>query len=436
MPVSQQTTLERDSSLVGSSLHTGNEVRLTLKPAPAGTGIQFKRIDLTDQPTIPAHIEFVKQVERATTISDGAIKIHTIEHLLSALRAMEVDNAVIEMDSNEPPIGDGSADIFVKLIEKCGRRALAEPRSYFEIKHPVYVEGPDGGYMAAVPYDGFKVSCTNANHTGFFTQYLSLDITPESYATEIARARTFVFYEEVQPLMEKGLIKGGSLENAIVIRDESVLSKEPLRFQDEFVRHKILDIVGDISLFPIPVKAHIIAAKPSHALNSKLTREIAKAHKEYMDGLFPVEDIPRGEAGIDINEVMRIMPHRYPFLMLDRIVKFEGDHKAIGLKSVTINEPFFQGHFPGHPVMPGVLQLEAMAQVASLLLLRQADNAGRVGYFLSADKVKFRQPVFPGDTLFIHVEMIKSRGKIGKAQAKCIVNDAVVSEGELTFAIQ
>lgn len=436
MPISLQSTLARESSLVGSSLHTGNEVNLTLKPAPAGTGIQFKRTDLKDQPTIPAHVEYVKQVERATTISDGAIKIHTTEHLLSALRAMEIDNAMVEMDSNEPPIGDGSAEIFVQLIEKCGRKELEEPRQYFEIKHPIVVEGPDDSYMAALPHNGFKISCTNANHTGHFTQYLSREITAETYPAEIARARTFVFYEEVQPLMEKGLIKGGSLENAIVIRDESVLSKDPLRYPDEFVRHKILDIIGDISLFPIPIKAHIIAAKPSHGLNTQLTHAIKKAHQEYLSGLFPVENIPKGEGGIEINEVMRVLPHRYPFLMLDRIVQFEGDKKAIGLKSVTINEPYFQGHFPGHPVMPGVLQLEAMAQVASLLLLRQADNPGRIGYFLSADKVKFRHPVFPGDSLFIHVEMIKNRGKIGKAAAKCIVNDALVSEGELTFAIQ
>ncbi|MEO0453081.1 MAG: bifunctional UDP-3-O-[3-hydroxymyristoyl] N-acetylglucosamine deacetylase/3-hydroxyacyl-ACP dehydratase [Verrucomicrobiota bacterium] len=432
----RQTTIKRESSLVGTSLHTGNKVNLTLKPANAETGIQFKRVDLKDQPTIPAHVEFVKQVERATTISDGAIKIHTIEHLLSALRAMGIDNALIEMDSNEPPIGNGSADIFVQLIEKCGKVELEEPRQYFEIKDPIVVEGKDGSYLAALPYNGYKISCTNANHTGHFTQFLSQEITPETYKTEIADARTFVFYEEVQPLMEKGLIKGGSLENAIVIRGEQVLSKDPLRFQDEFVRHKILDIIGDLSLFPLPIKAHIIAAKPSHGLNVELTRAIVKAHKNYLTAVFPMGDIPRGEAGIDINEVMRILPHRYPFLMLDRIVKFEGNLKAIGVKSVTINEPFFQGHFPGHPVMPGVLQVEAMAQVASLLLLRQMDTPGKIGYFLSADKVKFRRPVFPGDTLFINVEMTKSRGRIGKASCKCVVNDEVVSEGDLTFAIQ
>jgi UDP-3-O-[3-hydroxymyristoyl] N-acetylglucosamine deacetylase / 3-hydroxyacyl-[acyl-carrier-protein] dehydratase len=436
MPLINQTTIEHESSLMGTSLHTGNKVKLTIKPAEAGTGYVFKRIDLPDAPTINAGVELVKQVERATTISEGAVKIHTIEHLLSALRGLGIDNVLIEMDSNEPPIGDGSSDLFVQLIQKAGKKELAAPRTYFELREPIYVYGKDDSYMVALPHDSFKITCTNANHTGFFTQYFSYDLDPTTYAEEISKARTFVFYEEVQPLLEKGLIKGGSLENAIVIRGDSILSKDPLRYSNEFVRHKILDIIGDLSLFPLHLKAHIITAKPSHGLNVEMTKAIAKEYKRYLSQLMPIENIPVGEGALDTQEVMRILPHRYPFLMVDRILKFEGETRATGCKNITINEPFFQGHFPNHPVMPGVLQVEAMAQVASILMLRKAENAGRIGFFMSADKVKFRKPVMPGDTLIIQAELTKSRGKIGKAVGQCTVNGEVVSECELSFVIQ
>jgi len=435
MPVTYQTTLEREASIMGSTLHTASTVNLTIKPAPADTGYVFKRTDLPDEPTVHALADHVKQVERATTISEGSVKIHTIEHLLSALRGLDIDNAYITMDSNEPPIGDGSADPYVQLVEKAGRKELEAARSYFEIKEPICVEGKDGSFMIAIPDDGFKITCTNANHTGFHTQYFSQEITPEIYKKEIAKARTFVFYEEVQALLDKGLIKGGSLENAIVIRGESVLSKEPMRFTDEFVRHKVLDIIGDLALFPVRVKGHIICAKPSHSLNTDFAKALTRNYRKYLNQLMPVENIPVGEGALDVNQVMRILPHRYPFLMVDRILKFEGATRATGAKAVTINEPYFQGHFPGHPVMPGVLQIEAMAQVASILLLRKAENAGRLGFFMSADNIKFRRPVMPGDTMIIQVELVKSRGKIGKAVGQCTVNGEVVSEGEMTFAI-
>jgi UDP-3-O-[3-hydroxymyristoyl] N-acetylglucosamine deacetylase/3-hydroxyacyl-[acyl-carrier-protein] dehydratase len=436
MPVTYQTTVDRESSVEGSSLHTGGKVTLTLRPAPADTGYIFRRIDLKDQPTLTAHVDLVNQVERSTTLSSGALKIHTVEHLLSALRGSDIDNAFIDMDSNEPPIGDGSAEIFIQLLAQTGKTTLTTPRTTFELREPLLVEGKDGAFIAAFPYDGFKISCTNANHTGFFTQYYSTEITPETYLPEISKARTFVFYEEVQPLLEKGLIKGGSLENAIVIRGDSILSKDPIRYPEEFARHKILDIVGDLALFPLRLKAHIVAAKTSHALNVEMAKAIAKSHRKYLSQLMPVENIPLGESALDVNQVMKILPHRYPFLMVDRVLKFEGENKAVGVKNITINEPFFQGHFPGLPVMPGVLQLEAMAQLASILFLRKTDDAGRIGFFMSADNIKFRKPVTPGDTLLIQVELVKSRGKIAKATGHCSVNGEVVSEGDMTFAIQ
>jgi UDP-3-O-[3-hydroxymyristoyl] N-acetylglucosamine deacetylase/3-hydroxyacyl-[acyl-carrier-protein] dehydratase len=235
--------------------------------------------------------------------------------------------------------------------------------------------------------------------------------------------------------MEKGLIKGGNLENAVVIRGDAILSREPLRYEDEFVRHKILDIIGDLSLFPCRLKAHIYAAKPSHALNVDLTRELYKQYKLRQAQRMPFEQAPVGDVGMDAQEIMKVLPHRYPFLMLDRILGFEGNVKAIGQKAVTMNEPFFPGHFPGHPVMPGVLQIEAMAQVASILVSRATGLSGKIGYFMSADKVKWRKPVFPGDTLIIEVELTKSRNKIVRAVGVCRVKNEIVSEAELMFGI-
>ncbi|PYK72317.1 MAG: 3-hydroxyacyl-[acyl-carrier-protein] dehydratase FabZ, partial [Verrucomicrobia bacterium] len=333
--------------------------------------------------------------------------VHTVEHVLSALSAMGVDNAVIEMDANEPPIGDGSAAPYVEVIKKAGTAAQEAPRRFFDVREPIHLESKSGSLLVLLPDDKFRVSCTQAGPNNRFTQFFSAEISPALYEREIAPARTFVYYEEVAPLMEKNLIKGGSLENAIVVRGDAVLSKEPLRFADEFARHKILDIIGDIALIGTRIRGHIIAVKPGH---------------------------PPGEGGLDINQVMEILPHRFPFLMVDRILGFEGETKCTGMKAVTVNEPFFAGHFPGHPVMPGVLQIEAMAQVASILLMKLAKSASRIGYFMSADDVKFRKPVFPGDTLFIHAELTKARSnRLAKAHCSCVVNDAIVSEGDLMF---
>ena len=428
-----QHTVAKAASLSGTSLHTGAKVTLKLQPAPADSGIKFKRKDLQDEPTIDATIANVKTVERATTIGEGSIRVHTVEHVLSALAGLGVDNAVVEMDANEPPIGDGSALAYVELIKKAGLAPQEAPRRVFHVREPLSVETKSGALLVLLPDEEFRISCTQAGPENRFTQFMSTPITPAIYEREIAPARTFVYYEDVRPLMDKNLIKGGSLENAIVVRGEAILSKESLRFADEFVRHKILDIIGDLALFGPAIRGHLIAVKPGHAANADLARALAKAH-ERTAAMSTQRSFPQGDGGLDINEVMSILPHRYPFLMVDRIISFEGETKCVGVKSVSINEPFFQGHFPGHPVMPGVLQVEAMAQVASVLMMRISKSASRVGYFMSADGVKFRKPVFPGDTLFIHAELTKSRGnRLAKAMCRCVVNDAVVSEGELMF---
>jgi UDP-3-O-[3-hydroxymyristoyl] N-acetylglucosamine deacetylase / 3-hydroxyacyl-[acyl-carrier-protein] dehydratase len=428
-----QQTVGKTASLSGTSLHTGEKVSLKLQPAPVDHGIKFKRKDLQDEPTIDARIDNLKTVERATTIGEGPMRVHTVEHVLAALSAMGVDNAIVEMDANEPPIGDGSAQPYVDLIKKAGMTVQEEPRKFFDVREPMYVESKTGALLVLLPDEKFRISCTQAGPNNRFTQYLSMEVTAAAFEREIAPARTFVFYEDVQPLMEKNLIKGGSLENAIVVRGEAVLSKEPLRFPDEFVRHKILDIIGDLALVGRRIRGHVVAAKPGHSVNADLARAVAREQTR-RSALSVTRAVPRGDSGFDTDEVMQILPHRFPFLMVDRIIGFEGETKCVGIKTVTINEPFFQGHFPGHPVMPGVMQVEAMAQVASILLFKLAKTTSRIGYFMSADGVKFRKPVLPGDTIFIHAELTKSRGeRLAKAKCHCVVNDAVVSEGELMF---
>jgi UDP-3-O-[3-hydroxymyristoyl] N-acetylglucosamine deacetylase/3-hydroxyacyl-[acyl-carrier-protein] dehydratase len=435
MSAAVQHTLAGQATLEGTSLHTGQKVSLTLKPAPEGHGFKFRRVDLPDQPFINADVEKVQTVERATTLAEGSVKVHTVEHVISALTGMGVDNALIEMDANEPPIGDGSSRPFVELIKKVGTLAQSAPRKVWEIREPLHLETGDGTIISIVPCKTFKVSVTNVGPEGRFTQYFSGEVTPALYEKEICAARTFVYYEDVKPLLDKGLIKGGSLESAVVIRGNEIMSKEAMRFTNEFARHKALDLIGDLMLSGIKILGHVIAVKPGHGPNTMMA---AKMKTEYarMRSMVPAAvSIPDGESVLDIKEVMKILPHRYPMLMVDRIVDCLGDSKCIAIKNVSINEPFFAGHFPGHPIMPGVLQLEAMAQVSSVLMLRKPENSGKIGYFMSADNVKWRRPVLPGDTLFIETEITKMRGSIGQTRCRCLVNGEVVSEAELKFAL-
>lgn len=430
-----QHTLAKSASLEGTSLHTGEKVTLTLQPAPENFGIRFRRMDLDDKPFITASVEKVQKVERATTIAEGGVNVHTVEHVLSALTGMGVDNAIVEMSANEPPIADGSAMPFVELIKKAGVVSQNEPRHVFVVREPLHLESRDGSLITIVPDKKFRISCTHVGPQGRTTQFYSTEINPEIYEKEIAAARTFVFYEDIAPLMEKGLIKGGTLESAIVIRGDTTLTKHPLRFNEEFVRHKILDMVGDLTLFGRRILGHVIAVRPGHGPNTELARQLLKTYNE-MRAMVPAPiDIPSGETVMNINEVMQILPHRYPFLLVDRIVGFEGDKKCTGVKNVSVNEPYFQGHFPGHPIMPGVLQLEAMAQVASIQLLRIPEHQGKIGYFMSADNVKWRKPVIPGDILFIETELLKVKRSIASAKGRCIVNGQVVSEADLMFSV-
>src|SRR5436189_2048381 len=326
MTAELQHTIAKSAGFSGTSLHTGEKVTLKLQPAPIDHGIKFKRKDLADEPTVDAHIANLKTVERATTIGEGALRVHTVEHVLSALSAMGVDNAIIEMDANEPPIGDGSAAPYVEVIKKAGTTAQEAPRRFFDVREPIHVESKSGSLLVLLPDDKFRVSCTQAGPNNRFTQFFSAEISPGLYEREIAPARTFVYYEEVEPLMEKNLIKGGSLENAIVVRGDAVLSKEPLRFADEFVRHKILDIIGDLALVGRRIRAHVVAVKPGHAANAELARALAREQTR-RSAMSAPRAIPIGDSGLDSGEVMKILPHRYPFLMVDRVIGFEGENK-------------------------------------------------------------------------------------------------------------
>ena len=436
----KQRTILREASIKGKSLHTGEEVNLTLKPAPENHGIVFRRIDLYGKPELKALVDLVEDLVRSTTIADGHTKVHTVEHVLSALNGCGVDNVLIEMDASEPPILDGSAKHFVNLVQEAEPVEQKAERSYFVLEEPISVTR-GGSSIIALPYDGFRVTCTSADDRGIHTQHLMMDIDPESYVAQIATARTFTIYEDIEELLKLGKIKGGSLDSAIVIKGDKIVSKEPLRFKDEFVRHKILDIVGDIVLAGMPIKAHIVGVRPGHALNAELSRAFRKKILEKIKG--PKKKsaeknfVPTHESQLDIRRVLDILPHRYPFVMIDRVLEFVSDDELIALKNVTINEPFFQGHYPGRPVMPGVLQIEAMAQAAGVLLLRRLPiEENKVAFFMSVDKVKFRQAVEPGDTIEIRVKLNKIRGnKIASATGECQVNGKTVSGAELMFML-
>ena len=445
-----QQTLNRPATYSGVGLHSGNRVTMTFLPAPANAGIRFRRVDLEGKPEIEARVENVVENHRSTTLARGNTRVHTVEHVLAAFAGYGIDNAVVELDSNEPPIADGSSRQFCKMIQAAGLVDQSEPQEPYKVTAPVKLQMGETE-MALFPDDGFRITCTSSDKEARFTQFFSIELTPQSWEKELSDARTFCFYEEIEYLIKNGLIKGGSLENAVVIRDDAVLTTEPLRYPEEFVRHKILDIVGDLSLLGRPLRGHLIAVKPSHAANCELVRLVSAQMRRPLaaaQAFGPPPAVPAGEAAgktapaeggdsetvLDAEQVMNLLPHRYPFLMIDRVTKMDGDF-ITAVKNVTINEPFFQGHFPGHPIMPGVLQLEAIAQVAGILMMKRSETGGHLAYFMSAEDVKWRKPVTPGDVLVIEVEMTRVRGKIAKAKGVCKVRGDIVSEATVTFML-
>lgn len=439
----KQRSILREVTAKGKAVHTGEEVTLTIKPAPVDHGVVFRRVDLYGKPEVKASIENVSEVVRSTTISDGYTKVEMTEHLLSVLNGMGVDNVLVEVDGNELPVFDGSAKHYLNMILEAEPVSQDKDREFYVLKEPISVSNGNRS-LVALPYDGFKITCTSTDQKAVHTQHLSLDIDPDVYATQVAAARTFTIYEEIEPLLKMGKIKGGSLDCAVVIKGDKILSKEPLRFPDEMVRHKILDIVGDVFLLGKPIKAHIVALIPGHALNAKLTHAIhakmvaeTKAPEKKIEKK-GVQTVSISDATeLNIQRLLNLLPHRYPFLMVDRVIEIKEDKTELtALKNVTVNEPQFTGHYPGNPIMPGVLQIEAMAQAAGVLMLLRCGGVSKVPLFINADKVKLRKIVVPGDQLVIEAKIIKLRGnKIGSASATCKVNGVVVSSMDMMFAL-
>lgn len=433
--IRQQRTISAEFSFVGTGLHTGGTVSLHFKPAPPGTGIRFVRTDLPQRVEILADVTSLpggKPSFRNTTLAKDGAEIHTVEHLLAACYGLQVDNLVIEIAGNEPPEPEGgSYEEFVKAFQQVGFQNQGAPCQVLEVDQVLSYSQGDVE-LHAFPCDRFKVSFViqyDNKHIG--TQYACFDMDPEVFAKEISPARTFVLWEDVEKLRAMGLIKGGSLASAIVFKEDGLMNQEPLRFRDECVRHKILDLIGDLSLVGCPIKAHVHAVRSGHATNIEFVRKLWQ-YKEEKE-----KHQPALESGKwDINLIQKIMPHRYPFLLVDRILELEDKKRVVGIKNVTINEPFFQGHFPGHPIMPAVLIIEAMAQVGGVLLLSSVDNPEKyLVYFSRIDKAKFRKPVLPGDQLRFELELLTFKRRVCKMQGYAYVGKDLVAEAELLSTI-
>jgi UDP-3-O-[3-hydroxymyristoyl] N-acetylglucosamine deacetylase/3-hydroxyacyl-[acyl-carrier-protein] dehydratase len=412
-------TIEREVELSGVGLHTGATTRVSIQPGTAGRGIRFRRIDLAARPEIPASVAEVEATERRTAIGHGDTTIHTVEHLLAAVVALDLDDLLIELDGPEPPILDGSFGPWFDALDGAGIRLLdGDPTSY-RVSRPFTIAEGEATYVVS-PADGLRLTTTiEWNHPLIGRQSGCWDINGESFRTELARARTFGFTHEVDALKNRGLLKGGSIDSAVVLSESEVIGG-PLRWPDEFVRHKAGDILGDLALVGGRVRAHIVANRPSHQGNVAVAQMIARTAER------------AGGRILDINRILEVIPHRYPFIMVDRILELEPRRRVVGIKNVTINEPFFQGHFPGHPVMPGVLIIESMAQAGGMLLMDELTGTGdKVVYFMSLDNVKFRRPVLPGDQLRLEVEMIQFRGKTCRLKGVAYVDGQAVAEAEM-----
>lgn len=412
-------TIADTAEVSGVGLHTGARTRVSCRPGAPGVGVLFRRTDLDARPEVPARVSEVEATERRTAIGHGDTTIHTVEHLLAAVLVMELDDLVIELDGPEPPILDGSFAPYLALLEGAGVRTQeGDPVSY-RVTAPFTVTEGDSSYVVA-PFDGLKLTTTiEWNHPLIGRQTGSWDISLEGFRKDLAGARTFGFTHEVEALRSRGLLKGASTDSAVVLNDVEVLGN-PLRWPDEFVRHKAGDILGDLALVGGRVRAHVIANRPSHQGNVAVARAITR-----MAGR-------SGEQILDINRILEVIPHRYPFIMVDRILELEPRRRVVGIKNVTMNEPFFQGHFPGHPVMPGVLIIEAMAQAGGMLLMDELGSPEeKVVYFMSLDNVKFRRPVLPGDQLRLEVEMIQFRGRTARLKGMALVDGQVMAEAEM-----
>jgi UDP-3-O-[3-hydroxymyristoyl] N-acetylglucosamine deacetylase/3-hydroxyacyl-[acyl-carrier-protein] dehydratase len=425
MSEARQQTLAGEARLEGTGLHTGEAVELVFRAAPDDSGIVFRRIDLDGCPEIPARLDQVSSTDRGTSLSHGDAGVQTVEHLMAAVAALELDNLTIDVSGPEIPILDGSFRAFFEALGKAGVQPQESPARYLEVEGPVTAKTSGGASYVAAAWNGLRISGTiEFDHPLIRRQFGSFDVTPDAFEQQLAGARTFGFRHEAEALRSRGLALGATLENAIILGDDGLESGE-LRWNDEFLRHKIGDVVGDLALLGRRVRAHVVADRPSHAGNVELAKQL-RAH-----GGRPA-DTPI----IDTQRILQHLPHRYPMLLVDRIIEFESGKRIVGIKNVTINEPFFQGHYPGHPVMPGVLIIEAMAQVGGLLLMDAVENPEeKVVYFMSLDNVKWRRPVTPGDQVRFELEMLQFRRHVCRMRGVGRVNGNVVAEAEMMARI-
>ncbi|MFN0015290.1 MAG: bifunctional UDP-3-O-[3-hydroxymyristoyl] N-acetylglucosamine deacetylase/3-hydroxyacyl-ACP dehydratase [Saprospiraceae bacterium] len=457
----KQTTIVAPVSVEGVGLHTGKPVTLTFKPAPANYGYRFQRVDLPEQPVLPADVKFVISTNRGTTLRSGEAQVATVEHVLSALTGVGIDNVHMDIDGPEMPIMDGTSMPFVEALSEAGRSDLDAEREYFVVTEPIsYKDELLGIEMMALPSDSFEATVMIDFNSKVLGQQFAALNNLDDYTREIAPCRTFVFVHELEKLLDMGLIKGGNLDNAIVIADrkmdqteldalakkmgkqsinvdsEGVLNTVKLHFQNEPARHKLLDVIGDLALIGKPIRGKIVATKPGHTANVEFAKILKKHYTEKRRLLGVPRYDPDKEPLYDINGISKLLPHRYPFLLVDKIIELSETH-VVGIKNVTMNEPFFQGHFPNNPIFPGVLQIEAMAQTGGILALSTVQDPGNWDtYFLKIENTKFKAKVIPGDTLVLKLELIEPvRRGIVHMQGTAYVGSKLVSEGELTAQI-
>lgn len=454
-----QQTLRESFSVKGKGLHTGIEITAVFNPAPENHGYKFRRTDLPGQPTVDALAENVVDTRRGTVLGKNDAVVSTVEHALAALYAAGVDNCLIDVDAPEMPILDGSAKVYVEELERVGLKEQNADKDFYIIKEKIRVSDEETGSVVTIyPDDSFSVqTMVEYNSPVIPNQFAMLDDLAD-FKSEVASARTFVFVREIEQLMDNGLIRGGDLDNAIVIYDQEIpqesidkicdlmgvghmkldrlgyINPTPLKWDNEPARHKLMDVIGDMALIGRPLKGRVVAERPGHSINNKFTRMLRKAVK-HTEVQSPVYN-PNVEPIIDINGIRGLIPHRYPFLLIDKVIEIDRKH-AVAVKNVTVNEPFFQGHFPQEPVMPGVLQIEAMAQCGGLLVLNTVEEPERWStYFMRIDDVKFRQKVVPGDTLIFKVDLLAPvRHGISSMRGYVFVGDHVVSEATFTAQI-
>jgi len=456
-----QRSIQKEVSLCGTGLHTGKKSMITFKPAPVNYGYRFVRTDVENSPEIPALIDNVVDVLRGTTIALNGVKVHTTEHVLAALYGLQIDNCRIELSGPEPPVMDGSSHPFAEALLEAGFQEQDEPKNYLVIDETIEYHDADNSVdIVALPLDSFRVTVmVDYKNPALGSQHSGLFDLDKEFVKEFSSSRTFCFLSEVEGLANQGIIKGGDIDNAIVIIDKvmkeeelnalgkklgkenllagenGILNNRELRFANEPARHKLLDLLGDIALLGMPLQAQVLAARPGHASNVAFVRQLKKyADRNKLARQYQHEK----KAGVifDINAIQKILPHRYPFLLIDKIVEFKLDERIVSIKNVTMNEPFFQGHFPGNPIMPGVLILEAMAQTGGIMMLNGNDNIQEsVVYFMGIDKARFRKPVLPGDTLVIEAVVTNRRRNVCQFDAKAYVRGELVCEASLMATV-